>query len=91
MTFGFDYKDAHPLWYILVVILLVRHLRRQSTRGWRTYASIVEVNAELQGSAPQNDYCAEILLALAIIVTIGIVWSYFAPDVTNIAFPNQWP
>jgi hypothetical protein len=91
MIFGLDLKDLHGFWYILVGILLVRHLRRESTRGWRAYASTVGVNAALQGSAPESGYYGEILFTLAMIVAIGIVWSYLAPDVTNITFPNQWP
>jgi hypothetical protein len=79
MIFGLNLKDAHGPWYILVGILLVRHLRRESTGGRRAYASIAGVNAGPQGCAPESDYYGEIQLALTIIIAIGIA-RYTSPQ-----------
>jgi hypothetical protein len=40
-------------------------------------------------SIDQGEFALTVMvMAMA---AIGMIWVHFAPDVSNVAFPNQWP
>jgi len=89
MTFGLDPSHARALWDIGFGIVIAQYLWRAAMRHWRMSAWS-ELPTEPRASAHPTDR-GEFRLAILIVLTIGMIWAHFAPDVSHIAFPNQWP
>jgi hypothetical protein len=89
MTFGLDPKHARGLWHIVLGIVIAQYVWRTATRHRRMSASLAICTKPLT-SALRIDR-GELMLAALVATTIGMIWAHLAPDVSNIAFPNQWP
>jgi hypothetical protein len=91
MIFGLDPKHARGLCNIVVGILIGQSLWRASTRHWRMSTS-PPIYGRPRASIQPNDHDELTLTVIVMVaVAIGMIWVHFAPDVSNIVFPNQWP
>jgi hypothetical protein len=60
------------------------------TRHWRMAASL-PIHSQPQALIRPIDHHGEFTLSVMVAVAIGMIWVHFAPVVSNVAFPNQWP
>jgi hypothetical protein len=85
MTFGLDPKHARGLCNIVLGVLIGHSLWRASTRHWRMSTSLPIRSHPID----HGEFALTIIVMVG--VAIGMIWVHVAPDVSNIAFPNQWP
>ena len=91
MIFGLDPKHVRSLCNIVLGILIGQSLWRASMRQRRVSASLPipgQPRASIQ-SIDQGEFTLTVMVMA--MVAIGMIWVHFAPDVSNVAFPNQWP
>jgi hypothetical protein len=83
MTFDLDPKHARGLCNIVLGVLIGQLLWRASTRHWRTSTSLPGQPID------HGEFTLTVMVMVG--VAIGMIWVHFAPDVSNVSFPNQWP
>jgi hypothetical protein len=61
-------------------------------RHWHMSASPPITN-QPQASIPidQGEFTLTVMVMVMVMVAIGMISVHFAPDVSYVAFPNQWP